>query len=279
MLLLDPTTGPILVRRSRRRGPGGLAIGEAGRFASSTAGCYDAPPGATAPATGRTLTHPPLRALLFDLDGTLADTLEDIAAAANAALEDLGRARIPLERVRGYVGRGARRLMRCCLAEDGHTIDEGDLDAALASFVEAYRAHPVSHTKFYDGMLTLIEQAGLPCAVVSNKPGDLCRTILGELGARDRFGAIVGDGDTPDRKPAPTPFSRALELLDVPPANALVIGDGLPDLRGAKAAGIRSCAVTWGYGEEDELLAEEPDVVVASVDELASVLAARSTTA
>ena len=227
----------------------------------------------------KTVTTPPLQALLFHLDGTLADTLEDIAAAANSALDELGRAEIPLERIRGYVGRGARRLMRCCLAEDGHTIDEDDLDSALQTFVAVYREHPVGHTTFYDGMLELIEENGLACAVVSNKPGDLCRTILSKLDVSEKFGAIIGDGDTPDRKPAPTPFLAALEALKVDPANAMVIGDGLPDLRGAKAAGIRSCAVTWGYGEEDELLAEEPDVVVASVSELAALLADRSTTA
>lgn len=225
------------------------------------------------------MTQPPIRVLLFDLDGTLADTLEDIAAAANRALDELGRATIPLERVRGYVGRGARRLMRCCLAEDGHTIDEDDLDAALATFVAAYRENPIEHTTFYGGLLQLIDDSGLVCGVVSNKPGDLCRTILERLDASHRFGAIVGDGDTPDRKPAPTPFLRALELLGHEPGEALVIGDGLPDLHGAKAAGIRSCAVGWGYGEIDELMDAEPDLVAASVDELAALLASSSTSA
>ena len=210
----------------------------------------------------------PFGALLFDLDGTLVDSIADIAASANRALVRLGLEPLPEASVQGYVGRGARNLMRSCLGGE-----EERVDRALALFDEDYAQHALDRTAPYPGVVDLLEGIELPMAVVSNKPARFCRQILEGLGLAHHFEAILGDGSCPERKPSPLPLLRAMEEMGVEPSRGLVVGDGIPDLVGGRAAGMATCAALWGLTPREELLAERPDFAVESASELAALLA------
>lgn len=210
----------------------------------------------------------PFGALLFDLDGTLVDSIADIAASANRALVRLGLEPLPEASVQGYVGRGARNLMRSCLGGE-----EERVDRALALFAEDYAQHALDRTAPYPGVVDLLEGIELPMAVVSNKPARFCRQILAGLGLAHHFEAILGDGSCPERKPSPLPLLRAMEEMGVEPSRGLVVGDGIPDLVGGRAAGMATCAALWGLTPREELLAERPDFAVESASELAALLA------
>ncbi len=145
------------------------------------------------------------RLVVFDLDGTLVDSARDIAAAVNAALAALepGTAPLPLERVVGFVGDGARLLIERVLQHRGSSLRP---DRVLPLYLEAYRERLLDTTRLYPGVseaLAELAASGRPLAVLTNKPGDLSRTILNGLGVGSRFARIWGAGDVPARKPDP----------------------------------------------------------------------------
>ena len=199
--------------------------------------------------------------VIFDLDGTLVDTAPDIAGALAAALAPLGVATPPLAVVKEMVGDGARELIRRALARAGV---EGDLDALHATFLAHYRAHVSDRSAVYPGILealAALHAAGVASAVLTNKPGDIARRLLGELALADRFVATIGDGDGFARKPDPAAALSLIAGARTQPARTAVVGDGLPDVRMARALGARAIAATWGYAAADRLAAEQPDVL------------------
>lgn len=216
-------------------------------------------------------------AVLFDLDGTLIDSVADIAAAASQALVRLERRALPLERVRHHIGRGARNLIDGCLQEvDGKSADDDTLDRALLEFLEVYGSTCLERTDFYPGLRELLSKLDVPLAVVSNKPGDLCRRILEGLDASERFTTILGAGDFAERKPSPIPIQDALRTLGTNPRSTVMVGDGPPDILSARAAGCPSIGVLWGIAPRDELLACEPDRVAGDIEQLESILLAEA---
>jgi len=199
--------------------------------------------------------------VIFDLDGTLVDTAPDFAGALAAALAPLGVATPPLAVVKEMVGDGARELIRRALARAGV---EGDLDALHATFLAHYRAHVSDRSAVYPGILealAALHAAGVASAVLTNKPGDIARRLLGELALADRFVATIGDGDGFARKPDPAAALSLIAGARTQPARTAVVGDGLPDVRMARALGARAIAATWGYAAADRLAAEQPDVL------------------
>jgi phosphoglycolate phosphatase len=199
--------------------------------------------------------------VLFDLDGTLVDSAPDIAAALNAALVDLGQPPHPLPVVTTYVGDGAAKLVERAV-DPGAEVDQ---QALLERFKARYAANVCVHTRVYPGIaetLDAFRDAGAPLAVVTNKPGDMARSLLRVLGIDARFSEIVGDGDGYPRKPSPEIALAVCARHGVAPAEALLVGDGLPDVRLGRAAGCRVAAVTWGYTTRDALAAERPDWLV-----------------
>lgn len=198
--------------------------------------------------------------ILFDLDGTLVDSLPDIAAALNHALGRAGLAPLGTDLVRTLVGEGVVRLAEKALAHQG----AGALDpAALASDVVAYyEEHPCDLTRPFPGVeptLDELARRGQRLAVLTNKPGGVARALLEALGLAGRFAAIVGDGDGHPRKPDPAAARALLARFAVTPAQALMVGDGLPDLALARAAGLPAAAALWGYTDRARLVAERPD--------------------
>ncbi|HEY2903150.1 MAG TPA: phosphoglycolate phosphatase [Polyangia bacterium] len=201
--------------------------------------------------------------LLFDLDGTLVDTAEDIAVALNATLAEAGFAPLPTERVIGYIGNGAARLIERALP--AAMTAQVTLDALVARFKAHYAAHVCQRSRIYPGVGELLEHAagaGLPLAVLTNKPGDLARALLAALGIGERFRHIIGDGDGFARKPAPDAVHWLCTQYQRPPSSALFVGDGIPDVQVARAAGCPVAAATWGYTARATLAAEEPTFLV-----------------
>jgi len=208
--------------------------------------------------------------VLFDLDGTLVDSAPDIAAALNAALADLGQPTHPLPTVTGYVGDGAAKLVARAV-DPAADVDQA---ALLERFKANYAANVCVATKVYPGITDTLDaftSRGTPLAVLTNKPGDLARALLRALALEARFADVVGDGDGYDRKPSPASALALCAKHAVAPADALVVGDGLPDVRLAHAAGCPVAAVTWGYTSAGGLELERPDWLVDEPRELLSL--------
>lgn len=207
------------------------------------------------------------KAVIFDLDGTLLNTLGDLTAAVNHGLTAHGFPTHTEAEVRTYIGDGVRELIaRAC---PPHT-DEATRAAVLAAYLPYYSAHNADFTVPYDGVMDLLstlKAAGFRLAVVSNKhdPGvqALCARFFGEY-----LDLAVGADGTRPLKPAPDCLVYAMERLGVSPENVWFVGDSVPDVQTARAAGVRCAAVTWGFQDADRLAAEHPAVLVDDVSQL-----------
>lgn len=205
------------------------------------------------------------RALVFDLDGTLADTFEDLAAAVNHVRARRGLSPWTVERVRREVGHGARVLMRRC-ADTGGPDDE---DSALRAFLGYYSNHVLDRTRPYPGVVETLEALrGFPMAVLSNKPEAQTRQILEGLGLAPFFAGVFGGDSVPAMKPDPAALGVVLDFLGVAPQDAWLVGDSEVDVQAARATGTRVALVTTGLVNGDEAVALRPDLVVGTLADL-----------
>jgi phosphoglycolate phosphatase len=214
--------------------------------------------------------------VIFDLDGTLVDTAPDIASALGAALGAVGVAAPPLDVVKGMVGDGARELIRRALAQAGV---ERDLNTVHAALLAAYRAHVSDRSVAYSGVteaLDVLRRAGVTCAVITNKPGDIARRVLQDLSLADRFAAVIGDGDGFPRKPDPGAALSLIAGTGTQSTRTAVVGDGLPDIRLARLLGARAIAAAWGYVAPDLLAAEKPDALAHTPQDAARLVLSAS---
>ena len=193
--------------------------------------------------------------VLFDLDGTLLDTLEDLRAAVNHAL---GKRCLPLhdrEAIRVRVGHGVRNLIKRSLPEDFNA-DEAYVDSCLADFRSFYTANIDVATVPYPGMpelLAELDREGVRLAVVSNKFQEGTERLIREFFPEVRFAAILGNREGHPLKPDPAIIGEALALAGVAPSEAVMVGDSPTDMLTASNAGIDAIAVTWGYRPAESL--------------------------
>ena len=208
---------------------------------------------------------------IFDMDGTILDTLVDLAEAVNYALRKAGLPERSLQEVRSYLGNGMLRLIRLAAPEDA----SAELLAELKeTFTEYYKAHCSAHTRPYDGIVELIEELrsqGVKTAVVSNKP-DFGVQLLVQDYFPTSFDAAVGERIGIAKKPAPDSVNEVLRLLDISREEAVYIGDSEVDIETARNAGMTGVIVTWGFRDEDYLLSLKPDALVHDIKELRSEL-------
>lgn len=207
------------------------------------------------------------RLAIFDLDGTLVDSLDDLHASVTHALRTVGLPPRPREEVLGFVGEGARVLLERAVAPHGHLVEP-----ALAAWRPHYEAHCLDHTRAYPGIEALLAGAGRVLAVHTNKPGAMARKILAGLGLLPRFAAVIG-GDEAPRKPDPTGVREIMARVGASPQDTLFVGDSRVDAATAKAAGIALVAVTWGLTSRAELARAGATVFADSAAELAPFLA------
>lgn len=193
------------------------------------------------------------RAVIFDLDGTLADSAPDIAAALNVALADAGHAPLDLGTVKTMVGAGARRLVERALATNGDAGRRVSTAAVHAAFLDAYHARSAHLTTLYPGareVLADLAAQGVRLGVCTNKPHDLTLAILEALNVRVLFGSVAGSVPGAALKPAPDLLRKVLAELDVEPGSAVMVGDSRADAGAACAAGTRCILISHGYSAE-----------------------------
>jgi phosphoglycolate phosphatase len=209
------------------------------------------------------------RAALFDLDGTLVDTAQDLAAAANRMLADLGRPPLPEDGIRDYIGKGVVNLVNRCFEATGGGSDEERRDA-MERFERHYIAGIADRSRPYPGVVDGLEalaRAGIAMGVVTNKAGRFTEPLLELTGLRRYFGVVVS-GDTVERKkPHADPMLFAARTLGSAPDETLMVGDSLNDVQSARAAGCPVVVVPYGYREGLSLEELGADAVVASVEE------------
>ena len=188
-----------------------------------------------------------IKAVLFDLDGTIADTAPDLASAANSLRLADGVPPLPIEILRPMASQGARGLLKEAV---GLTPDDPGFEHARLRFLAYYEHNLCVHTRLFPGiepLLAGIEQRGLPWGIVTNKVEFFALPLMQKLGLAERCAITVGGDTTPNPKPAPDPLIHAANAINVAPEACLYVGDDLRDVQAAHAASMTSVAVRWGY--------------------------------
>lgn len=219
----------------------------------------------------------PIAAALLDLDGTLLDTIPDLADATNAMLADMGLAQLPQEQIATYVGKGTPNLIVRALQAHDPAAQAPEpkteaLHAALASFGRHYHRCNGRRAMLYPGVLEglrAFHAQGTRLAIVTNKPTEFTLPLLRQTGLADFFEHVVCGDTCPEKKPHPMPLLHACRLLGVEPAQALAVGDSLNDAQAARAARIRVLAVPYGYNEGKSVHSLEVDAIVSSIQDAA----------
>jgi phosphoglycolate phosphatase len=207
----------------------------------------------------------PARGVLIDLDGTLLDTVPDLAAAVNAMRAEFGRAPLPTGQVAAYVGKGAEVLVHRSLTEsmDGRA-DDADFQRGKSSFYAHYRRENGRQAIVFPGVrdaIALMRERGLALACVTNKPREFTHELLRRVGLDD-FDAIVSGDDTTEKKPHPAPMLHACALLKLLPSETAMVGDSENDVLSARAAGCRVIVVETGYNEGRPVGELDADAIV-----------------
>jgi phosphoglycolate phosphatase len=195
---------------------------------------------------------PPLKLLIFDLDGTLIDSLPDLTDAANRVRQHFNLSTFQPEEVRKLVGQGARSLVARALP--GATND--DIEEGLKIFLDYNLAHIVDKTRVYPKVpetLELLKAKRIPLCVLSNKNVALCREVLSKLGLDKYFPTVVGADSFPFRKPSPEPILALLKKFAVGTMECAMIGDSINDMAAGEGAGVITVGCSYGYGEMNEL--------------------------
>lgn len=190
----------------------------------------------------------PLRAVVFDLDGTLIDSAAELRQALNNALGLIGRRALSVREVTAMIGDGIVRLTERALTATGASLTETALDQAVTAVKEAYADLPPS--SLYAGareILTDLTKRGVALALCTNKPIDATERLLEQLRIADFFQAVAGGDSYPTKKPDPTPVRGLLAQLGVAPGASAMIGDSSNDIRAGQAAGLTTVAVSYGY--------------------------------
>ena len=210
-----------------------------------------------------------MRLVVFDLDGTLVDSRQDLADSANALIVERGGAPLPVDSVAGMVGEGAALLVRRALTAAGL---EPDLDTALPRFLQLYDQRLLEHTHLYSGTAELLDALAsrVTMAVLTNKPQRPTEAILRGLNLHRYFAHVIGGDTRFGRKPDPAGLQHLMAVAASSAIDTVLVGDSAIDLRTARAAGVPICLVKYGFGfplaaaemSGDERLADSPGQLV-----------------
>ena len=224
---------------------------------------------------------------MFDLDGTLVDSVPDLAVAVDNMLEQLGFAGAGEQRVRGWVGNGAAKLVQRALAfalstgpaggaaagiesADGAP-DDAAVNSALQIFLQFYQQCNGAYSRLYSGVSPALQhwqRHTIPMAIVTNKPLQFVPELLSRLGIEHYFSVLVGGECTARKKPSPQPLYYACRQLGVDPGACLMIGDSRNDVQAARSAAMPVVAVSYGYNHGEPIAWSQPDRVIDRLDEL-----------
>ncbi len=214
--------------------------------------------------------------ILIDLDGTLVDSVPDLAYCVNATMDRLERPRWSEEKVREWVGNGVERLVKRSLVGqlDGEP-DEQLYNEGLAIFMEVYSHNISGRSHLYPGILEGLDQLKamefrLGC--VTNKAAQFTEPLLQDMGIYDYFEVIVSGDTTAKKKPDPMPLLHAAEALGVAPTSSLMVGDSVNDVTAARRAGFQVVCVPYGYNHGNDICDAEPDAVIETLAALPPLL-------
>ena len=197
--------------------------------------------------------------VMFDLDGTLADTGRDLADAVNFTRGQFGLAPLPERQIYSHVGRGIEHLLEHCLPEQSAT----QFPEATRVFLQYYEKHLLDHTALYAGVTEVLRYFhDKRRVVVSNKIHRLTLALVRGLGVEDQFDAIYGGDSAAEKKPHPALIELVLRRFQVRAARSLIVGDGDTDVEAGKQAGVMTCGVTGGLGNQEDLIAAKPDFLI-----------------
>ncbi len=210
------------------------------------------------------------KCLLFDLDGTLIESRDDLADSVNLTLSELNLANLPSETIYNFIGEGVFNLVnRAISASLGKESGRGFAEKGVEIFRGYYAENLVTKTKLYEGVAETLEKLGdFPKAVITNKPHDFSVLILEKLGISKHFSSIVGGDSLPERKPSPVPLLFAVDNLGFAAEESLMIGDSWVDIEAGKNAKIKTCGCIYGFRGKDELEKAEADFLIQKFSDL-----------
>ncbi len=210
-----------------------------------------------------------VRLLVFDLDGTLVDSKQDLALSVNAMRTAMGLGPLTLDLIASYVGHGVTLLVRRSLGT--HATSE-NVEKGMAFFLAYYRDHMLDHTTPYPGVAEALEKLGShKMAVLTNKPVNFSREMLTRLGFAPYFAYVYGGNSFPQKKPDPIGLHKLMEDLQISARETLMVGDSDTDVLTGRNAGVWTCGVTYGFGAHT-LQQVSPDVVIDDMRELPPLL-------
>jgi phosphoglycolate phosphatase len=214
--------------------------------------------------------------ILIDVDGTLVDSVPDLAYCVDELMKVLGRPPHGEARVRNWVGNGVERLVRRALLGqlDGEPPDE-DYARAYPIFIDLYAENTSKRSRLYPGIregLDWLKVHGYPLGCVTNKAAQFTLPLLQDLGVRDYFGIVVAGDTLPVKKPDPAPLLHAARHFGIAPEEALMVGDSVSDVKAARAAGFQIVCMSYGYNHGVDIRTASPDAVIDSLTELPALL-------
>ncbi|MGB0734340.1 MAG: phosphoglycolate phosphatase [Pontibacterium sp.] len=215
------------------------------------------------------------KAVVFDLDGTLIDSVPDLATCVDIMLQGLGKAPVGEGKVRCWVGNGAQMLVARALADDDHAqVEQHDpalFELAMKMFFVAYAEGCAANSQVYDGVvecLEVLKSKGVGLGVITNKPLQFTLPMLVHFGLAPYFTLVLGGDSLTEKKPSPMPIEMAYKAFDADAQSLLMVGDSRSDIRAARAAGCPVVAVPYGYNHGVDIAEESPDLIVQRLDEL-----------
>ena len=222
------------------------------------------------------MTQPKM--ILIDVDGTLVDSVPDLAYCVDEMMRRLGRPVHGEARVRDWVGNGVERLVRRALVGqlEGEPPD-ADFERAYPLFLELYADNTAKRSRLYPGVregIRAMKAAGYRLGCVTNKAARFTEPLLKDLGVRDAFEIVISGDTLPKKKPDPAPLLHAAEFFGVEPARALMIGDSVSDVKAARAAGFRIVCMSYGYNHGEDIRNCGPDAVIDDMTQLLPLIGA-----
>ncbi len=214
--------------------------------------------------------------VLIDLDGTLVDSVPDLTFCVDEMMQELGMPLRGEARVRTWVGNGVERLVRRALIDslDGEP-EEELFQRAYPIFLRLYAENTSGRSRLYPGVregLDYLRSAGFKLGCVTNKAEQFTLPLLDDMGIRDYFGIVVSGDTLAEKKPHPMPLLHAAKFFGVEPANALMLGDSMSDVKAARAAGFNVVCMSYGYNHGIDIREANPDAVLDSMAELGTLL-------
>ena len=220
------------------------------------------------------LTKPEM--ILIDVDGTLVDSVPDLAFCVDEMMRQLGRAPHGEAKVRDWVGNGVERLVRRALVGqlDGEPSDE-DYEKAYPIFLELYAENTSKRSHLFPGVeegLAYLKTTGIRLGCVTNKAAQFTEPLLSDLGIADNFEIVISGDSLPEKKPHPMPLLHGADFFGVQPENAMMIGDSVSDVKAARAAGFQIVCMSYGFFVGVDIRDAHPDAVINSLVEVLPLL-------